>query len=371
MSTAFMSKTSGIDRCRCIVDTQAEHTRYGEVPQYKEGLYELGNRLYAWLVPNGSWGESNAGLIIGDDEALLVDTLWDVQHTRTMLRAMETVLAGVRLKYVVNTHADGDHFWGNELVTHAEIITSQAAYDEMKTSNPRSMILQEMLGRILSLVHFAKMDKVGHWLQTMALPYDFRGIKLTPARRQFTGEMKLWVGDRMVQLIEVGPAHTRGDLLVYVPDAKVLYSGDIVFVGSTPVMWAGPVKNCLAAIDRILNIDVEVVVPGHGPLTDMVGAQQVKTYWEYIDHQVCQCYELGMSAEGAARDIALSQEFARLSFANWNSPERIMVNTHTQYRYLARHKEPPNTLESFGIMVKQALLAQELPDAQPRIMHRC
>ena len=99
-----------------MTSTGAERTRYGEIPKYAEGLYDLGHELYAWLVPNGSWGESNAGLIVGAGQSLLVDTLWDVKYTRSMLDAMQPLLESDPLTYVVNTHADGDHFWGNQLV---------------------------------------------------------------------------------------------------------------------------------------------------------------------------------------------------------------------------------------------------------------
>jgi cyclase len=364
------SKIHSMSQWRCITATGATYTRYEEIPHFPEGLYEIGNQLYAWMVPNGSWGESNAGLIIGDGEALLVDTLWDVGYTYEMLQTMKPVLADVPLKYVVNTHADGDHFWGNELVANAEIITSEAAYEEMLTTLPKSLILLRKVGCFLSAARVLKADQVGHWFQTMMAPYDFARVNHTPARRKFTGELLLNVGGRAVKLIEVGPAHTRGDLLVYVPDAKVLYSGDIVFNASTPVMWAGPVENYLAALDRILAMEVETVVPGHGAITDKEGVRQVKAYWEYVAAEIRKRYEAGLPVEAAARDVVLSAEFTRRPFATWNSPERIMVNAHTLYRNFQGRTGHPKVPELLNIMRKQALLAQELPQAQPLIMRK-
>ena len=116
-------------------------TRFQEEPQYAQGLYDLQNGVYAWLVPNGSWGESNAGLIIGEGQSLLIDTLWDVKYTRIMLDAMQSLTSNAPITTVVNTHADGDHFFGNQLVAEADIITSQASYDEMLGVQPKSMIL--------------------------------------------------------------------------------------------------------------------------------------------------------------------------------------------------------------------------------------
>jgi glyoxylase-like metal-dependent hydrolase (beta-lactamase superfamily II) len=124
-----------------IIATESQRTRFGEIPQYVEGLYDLNHRVYAWMVPNGSWGESNAGLIVGDGASLLVDTLWGLKYTRAMLGAMRSLTDAAPVKYVVNTHADGDHFWGNELVKHAEIITLQPALEEMRRLDPKSMVL--------------------------------------------------------------------------------------------------------------------------------------------------------------------------------------------------------------------------------------
>lgn len=361
---------SQMTRATLITSTGAQRTRYQEMPKYAEGLYGLGNQLYAWMVPNGSWGESNAGLIVGEGESMLVDTLWDVKYTRVMLEAMQSITDGAPIRYVVNTHADGDHFWGNQLVAEAEIITSQASYDELLDVQPKSMLLLGKVGKLLSMLRFFGADKVGHWFQNMVAPYDFQEVTCTLPTRKFEGELRLNVGGRDVQLIEVGPTHTRGDLMVYVPDAKTLYSADILFIESTPVMWAGPIENWLSALDRILEMDVELIVPGHGPMTDKNGVRQVKAYWDYVNTQVQECYQAGLSAREAAHKIVLSDDFAQQPFANWNSPERMMTNTHTLYRHLEGRTDHPKVPELMNIMRKQALLAHELPNAEPKVMRK-
>jgi glyoxylase-like metal-dependent hydrolase (beta-lactamase superfamily II) len=357
-----------LDNWTCIAPSGARRTRYAEIPHYAEGLYDLGRGCYAWLVPNGSWGESNAGLIVGDGESLLVDTLWDVKFTRVMLNAMRPLTDAAPLKYVVNTHADGDHWWGNQLVSGAEIITSQASYAEMLTLKPGSMIALGRIGRLLSALKVLGADKVGHWFQAMVAPYDFGEVSPTPATRTFAGRLTLDVGGCSVRLFEAGPAHTHGELMVYLPDAGTLYSGDILFVGSTPVMWAGPVENWIAALDGILDMEVDIIISGHGPVTDKEGVRLVKAYWEYVSGEVRGRYDRGMPAADAARDIALSQDFGQGPFAGWNSPERLMTNAHTIYRNLGGRTGPPSIPELLNILRKQALLAHDLPDAQPAIM---
>ncbi len=355
---------------RIAPNTIAQQTRYQETPFFDEGLYDLGANTFAWMVPNGSWGEANAGLIVGDGESLLVDTLWDVPYTRAMLSAMDSLTLSAPIRKVVNTHADGDHFFGNELVK-VETITSKRAYAEMEKTSPKSMVLLGRLGKLHAFLGtFSQNQKqIGHYFQQMVAPYDFKGVTPTLPTRTFERALTVDVGGRPVHLLEVGPAHTHGDLMVFVPDAKVLYSADILFINSTPVMWAGPVTNWLAALDRILKLDVETIVPGHGPITDKNGVRTVKAYWEYVAEQVGERFRAGLSAEAAARDIVLAADYAKQPFARWNSPERIMVSTHTIYRHLeGRGNEHPSVMQLSAIMRKQALLAGELPNAQPSIM---
>lgn len=356
---------------KCIAPTGAKRTRYRETPAYPEGLWELGKDIYAWMVPNGSWGESNAGLVMGDGRSLLVDTLWDVQHTRVMLDAINPILRKAPLATLVNTHADGDHFWGNQLIDdHVETITSHAARAEMNHHKPGSMLAFKKLGKILKQIPVGPARRVGHWFETMCLPYAFDEVKHTPAREGFSGSVWKEVGGRKYQLIEVGPAHTTGDLMVYIPDAKTLFAGDILFIGSTPVMWAGPVENWLKALDLILDLDATTIVPGHGPLTDKNGVREVKTYWEFVHGAARTSFDQGRSATQAAEDIVTSDEFNTMPSSLWDSPERMMTNVHVLYRQFQGKTGALTVPQKLNLMRRQALLAHKLPQASPAVMRR-
>src|ERR1043165_1555680 len=101
--------------------------------QYTKGLHDLGNGCFAYLQPDGGWGWSNAGLIVDRDQTLLVDTLFDLELTREMLDRMSAAVPAARsIGRLVNTHANGDHTFGNQLVKDAEIIASRACAEEMK-----------------------------------------------------------------------------------------------------------------------------------------------------------------------------------------------------------------------------------------------
>jgi glyoxylase-like metal-dependent hydrolase (beta-lactamase superfamily II) len=350
-----------------IFATDRQRTRFGKKPRFPEGLYDLENGIYAWMVPNGSWGESNAGLVVGEGESLLVDTLWDVDITSEMLEAMRPITRDTPIKYLVNTHADGDHIWGNELMGDAEIIMTEACDEEAREMKPAAMMLLVESGKALGKLGNRNLKKIGNYFYSMGYPYNFKGIELKAADRTFEKEMALQVGGREVRLIDVGPSHTLGDLVVYVPDAGTLFCGDLIFNGSTPVLWAGPVDNWIAALEMILDMDVDVVVPGHGPVGDKSVVLKLKEYWEYLRREVGKRFNDGMSARDAAYDIALSEDFAAREWSRWDNPERVMTNTHIIYKHLRLRgrPKPVNPVEKFTILWKQGLLAYEIPGAAP------
>ncbi|HEY2438051.1 MAG TPA: MBL fold metallo-hydrolase, partial [Solirubrobacteraceae bacterium] len=115
-----------------------------------------------------------------------------------------------------------------------------------------------------------------------------------------------------------------------------VFTGDILFVGGTPIMWAGPVSNWLAACDHIEALDVDTIVPGHGPLTDKEGPRQVRRYLEYVRDQASERQRAGMAAADAALDIELGE------YADWGDPERIVVNVESIYSELdPSYTQPP------------------------------
>ena len=106
--------------------------------QYTKGLHDLGNGCLAYLQPDGGWGWSNAGLIVDGQENLLVDTLFDLKLTREMLDEMRDKVPSARkIKTLVNTHANGDHTFGNQLVAGADIITTEQTAKEMLEHPPQ------------------------------------------------------------------------------------------------------------------------------------------------------------------------------------------------------------------------------------------
>jgi cyclase len=288
----------------------------------KDGVHELGRGLFCYCQDcnqGSGWGWSNSGLIVDGDQALLVDTLRDEKLTGKMLAAYQdaTGLAARDIGTLVNTHSDGDHTYGNRLMKHARMISSRETARDV-AARPPSIFLGLLENRPKCVVGDFMFSLFGP-------PFDFVGVEPTLPSESVERTMSLKVGDKKVELIKVGPAHTAGDVLVHVPGDRIVYTGDIVFYTNTPILWAGPQANWIDALDRILAMDVDIVVPGHGPVTDKSGVRKIRQYLVYIEQESRKRYDAGMSLEDAIEDIELGE------FEDWGSPERIVVNVNQHY----------------------------------------
>ncbi|MEY3258191.1 MAG: hypothetical protein RI954_217 [Actinomycetota bacterium] len=306
---------------------------------YSLGLHEVGQGAYAYLQPDGGWGYSNAGLIVGDGCSLLVDTLFDLRLTEAMLESMRGFTGGAPIGTVVNTHANGDHCYGNQLVSGAEIVASSATAHEMTEVPPTMM----------AALNAADGD-VGDLFRSFFGDFDFAGIELAPPTRTFDGRLDIDVGGRVVELIEVGPAHTKGDTIVHCPETKTVYTGDILFIGGAPIVWAGPLENWIAACDLIAALDADVIVPGHGPLTDKAGVAHVRDYLSSVLDGATKMQRDGVDAFEAARELVSMLHGTSKPFSSMGEFGRMAVNVDTVYRSLDPTYQPPNVVEQFRRM---------------------
>ena len=308
---------------------------------YSKGLHALGDGCYAYLQPNGSWGYSNAGLVADGGECLLVDTLFDLALTGEMLATMRQAVPEARnIGTLVNTHSNGDHTFGNQLVEGAQIVSSSACAREMREQG-------EPLAPGSIRREWARMGIAGAFFQeVMGSVFSADGIVLALPTRTFDDRLSLRVGSKEVQLIEVGPAHTDGDVIAYVPADRTVFTGDIVFVEGHPIVWAGPVSNWIRACDLMLGLDIETVVPGHGPITDKSGIARLKHYFEYVFEESRKRHAMGMGYEEAASELSLD------AFKGWVDPERIVVNVFACYRELDRDTRPVSIMEMRAAMAR-------------------
>lgn len=271
-------------------------------------LHEVLPGIYAWVQPDGSWWVNNAGAVAADDGVLVIDTCATAERTRRFLDALHVATGGTPVRMAVNTHQHGDHTYGNSLLPAATVILGHSRMREGLRADP-------IIDGCPPL-----WDPVPDWGPvTRRLPDIAVGASLT-----------LHVGDRRVELLHPGgPAHTAGDLLAWLPEQRVLFSGDLVFAGLTPLVFMGSVDGALSAVDLLESLRPEIVVPGHGPILTGPGIVPVleehRRYYRFLLATAEAGRSSGLTPLQAAREADLGE------FTGWADAERIVLNLHRVY----------------------------------------
>ena len=310
---------------------------------YATGLIEIGDGCFAYLQPDGGWCLSNAGLLAGRDESLLVDTLTDLPRTAAMLEAMRPITTAAPIATLAITHGNLDHYFGNQLVEGAQIVASAGTAHEM-ADGPTPAAMAAMVA--------SDDPALGGYLRHAFGRFDWSGIEVTLPTRTFEGSFTVDAGGRRAELIEVGPAHTAGDTICHLPEQRVAYTGDLLFVFGTPIVWAGPYENWFRACDTMLALDCDVYVPGHGPLTDRRGVEGVKAYLQFVYAEARARFDAGLDEREAAFDIELGE------YAEWGDSERLAINVVSAYREFDQNRPEPGRGELFARMAELARRAR-------------
>ena len=299
---------------------------------FTPGLHHLAGSSWVYLQPSGSWGYSNCGLVVRGEQALLVDTLFTKPLTRRMLDTVTTTFPDAHIATIVTTHANGDHCWGNELLPAADVVGSRATAHGMTAEISPAQLATVVTGT-------PEDTPLGAYVRHYFGQFDFSGITLRPPSRTFDGHLDLDLRGHQIQLWEVGPAHTAGDVIVHVPDDGVVFAGDILFIEDHPVVWSGPIANLVRACTKIIDTGARFVVPGHGPVTDAAGVASVRSYLEHVAERAEHHYRAGTPYWRAAADMDLPAPFAA-----WGHRERLVTVVAAVYRDLG-WSENPSQLE--------------------------
>jgi len=281
-------------------------------------LRQIARDVHVCLQEDRGLGCSNSGLV-SRGGGLVVDTFWDLPHTRE-LRSLYASVHPEPVQRVVNTHANGDHCWGNQCFAGAEIIAQRASLQRLARERPEAMeALRGMTGHAdPAVAAFAQLLR----------DWDFRGITPVAPTRLFDESLQLDLDGLQVELLHVGPAHTAEDAIVHLPEPGVVFAGDVVFRLCTPIGWEGSFEVWGRALERIVELEPAVIVPGHGPLCGVEGALEMKAYLEYVRDEARTCFEAELDVAEASRRIDPGP------YAGWTEPWRIVFQVERAYREL-------------------------------------
>lgn len=263
-------------------------------------VLEVADRVYAYIQPDGSWWINNTGFIVGERLVCSIDTCSTAARTSAYLEAVAQI-AGTTPKVLVNTHHHGDHTNGNCLVPFATIVGHERC---------RQAMLETGILRI-----------DGIWE-----PVDWGDLVVAPPFVTFQERLNIYVDDLLVELHHLGTAaHTTNDVVAWIPERKVLFTGDLIFNGGTPFVLMGSVEGSLAVLPKLVDFGANVIVPGHGEPCGPEAVDRVAAYLRFLQETATHGRELGLSPLEAARHADLG------AFAELTDPERLVGNLHRAY----------------------------------------
>jgi cyclase len=271
-------------------------------------LHEVVDGVFAWVQPDGTWWLNNAGAVTGGDGTLIVDTCATEARTRRFLDAVDAATGGAPVRFAVNTHEHGDHTYGNSLLPAGAALIG---HERMRAN----LLVDPVIDGCPPA-----WSPVPDWgAVTRRVPSIVTGTDLT-----------VWSGGRRIDLLHPGgPAHTTGDLVAWLPAERVLFTGDLVFSGLTPLVMAGSLEGALRSLDWLAAFAPDHLVPGHGPLVGAADLDRVLGEHERYYRLVVELAAAGLAAGRTPLEVAADADLGE--FAGWHDAERVVLNLHRAY----------------------------------------
>lgn len=263
---------------------------------------EVSDGVFAYVQPDGTWWINNTGFLVGRSRTAAIDACATEARTRALLAAIGEVTPKP-VRTLINTHHHGDHTHGNSLFDDATIVAHERTREE---------ILAEGKPGTSALI------QSGTWN-----PVEWGELQVAPPFLTYETGVDLWVDDLRCQVRHVGtPAHSTNDSIVWIPERRVLFAGDLLFNGGTPFLLAGSVTGALEAVRGLKDLDAETIVPGHGPVTDAGVIDDVLAYLQFVSDLASSA----VASDTAPLDAAVSCDLGR--FAELTDAERLVGNLY-------------------------------------------
>jgi len=266
-------------------------------------LQEVASGIFAYVQPDGSWFINNTGFITGPDGVLAVDSCATEARTRAYLAAIRTVTTAP-VSMLVNTHHHPDHTNGNGVLGAAAIVAHTKCRDQLaRAAGPPPA---DLFGAV-----------------------DWGNIAPVLPGICFDSRLDLYAGDRRVELLHFGtPAHTTNDIVVWLPQDRVLFAGDLAFNGGTPFALSGSIAGWLDVLSALGGLDPAVVIPGHGAPGSPEVLDETAGYLKFVQNAAAQARAAGITPLQAAAELDLGP------YAGLTDSERIVGNLHRAFAEL-------------------------------------
>lgn len=286
-------------------------------------LTKIADGVYAFIQEPGGWCVSNCGVIVDRDQLIVVDTAATVSRAKSLKAAIGELVKDCT-PVVINTHFHGDHIFGNATLQPVAIYSHVNARDD---------IISAGLG-----------------LTELWPTVEWGDVELRLPTVTYSDRMTLHSGSRSVELLHLGPAHTTGDTLVWLPDDRILFAGDVVMSGCTPFALMGSVTGSLDVLQQIRRLGPETIISGHGSISGPEVINENRNYLEWVLELARKGLASGATPLELTQSTSLPAQFADLL-----DSERLVANIHRAYADLGG--DAPGTPLDVLAIFKEMILA--------------
>lgn len=287
-------------------------------------LVKVSDNIYAFIPPDPckDYVDGNSVMIITPGGLVIIDTRTDYISAKTEIAEIKK-LTSLPVKYIINTHWHYDHILGNEEFKKewpdAVIIVHRDCLKQMEENVPRALalepgaskdLIQQFTGELSSGIGgdgnpLSEYDKIRH-KQTIADVEEYIKYPIPKYVKPdviFDSSITIYPGGMEIQISRWGNGHTIGDAMVWLPVEKVLISGDNV-VAPVPYTLGNYVKAQTEILNRILQLDLSVIIPGHGKVQfDKKYISSLISLFNSAEEKVIECYNKGMTVDECLKSV--------------------------------------------------------------------
>ena len=292
------------------------HTRY------LTGLQAVTSGASAYLQPDGHYGLNNAGVFWTTEGAVLVDSAFDVPRARHIAQAvLQSGHEPAQIAALILTHDHGDHSFGACAIPTPRVVMSATSAAALREAAANSRVRYASLqGESREMMETLLADK-----------FDFTEVRYRAPTETFQGETRLDFSDTTLRVIEFQNLHTASDSIVIDETQRVAVMGDLMFADSHIPMFMPRSRQWAAAMDRVLALDIEHFIPGHGRLCNRDDVRAHRDYLLWIHDEAERRFRRGMPVSAAANDLVMHLG----PYAHYQRADVLINSLDTLYREIS------------------------------------
>jgi glyoxylase-like metal-dependent hydrolase (beta-lactamase superfamily II) len=245
-------------------------------------LRRLAKGVYAFLQPPLVW-YSSAGVVVGERDVIVIDSLTNAAMTGALLAEIRRV-TDEPIRFLINTHSHADHVYTNHLFPEATLISTHRCREHTAASQQAQAKHATLFARLFPDV-------------------DFEGGRYTLQDLTFSGSLTFHQGEREVRVIELGVGHSESDVIVHLPQERIVFCGDLFMNAMPPLPGRGTVSQTIANCLAIEALQADVYVAGHGDPGTLADVRAQREQLESRFQQVRGCFERGLSYDAALKAV--------------------------------------------------------------------